>query len=301
MIDFKELDSNGEQWELFARDFLSEIGFIIESPPDRGSDLGKDMIVIENLDGILAKYPFRWLVSCKNYAVSERSVTEDDEKSLLERTKGFNCDGFMGFYSTLPSAGLNSRLMQLKTNKELQDYKIFDSRLIENYLVKVGFSRLVMRFFPNSYKTLKPLHLITDKYIPLECEFCGKDLLEELNKEGFQANIALARKYGDDQTLVEDIYWACSENCDKIVEQNLYKNKGLLTGWVHISDLTIPAWYMRWILTTINELHSGTCKYTDTAFKKMKMFILAVGQKVLREMTEKERARVLDLIRFQMF
>jgi hypothetical protein len=129
VIDFKELDSDGEQWGLFARDFLSELGFIIDSPPDRGADLGKDLLVIENLGGLLAKYPFKWLVSCKNYAVSGRSVSEEDEKNILERIKGFHCDGFIGFYSTLPSAGLNSRLMQLKINKEIKDYKIFETDL----------------------------------------------------------------------------------------------------------------------------------------------------------------------------
>ncbi len=40
MIDFKEIPT-GEIWELFARDFLQERGFYIESMPDRGADAGR--------------------------------------------------------------------------------------------------------------------------------------------------------------------------------------------------------------------------------------------------------------------
>jgi hypothetical protein len=32
MLDFKEI-SSGEEWELFARDFLQQIGFYVESSP----------------------------------------------------------------------------------------------------------------------------------------------------------------------------------------------------------------------------------------------------------------------------
>ena len=47
MIDFKEISSDGETWELFSRDFLEEMGFFIETPPDRGADGGKDMLITE--------------------------------------------------------------------------------------------------------------------------------------------------------------------------------------------------------------------------------------------------------------
>ena len=43
MIDYCEIPSDGEIWELFARDLLEELGFIIESGPDRGADGGKDI------------------------------------------------------------------------------------------------------------------------------------------------------------------------------------------------------------------------------------------------------------------
>jgi len=298
MIDYKELGSDGEQWELFARDFLSEIGYIVESPPNRGADQGRDLMVIENLEGHLANYPFRWLVSCKNNAVSGKAVSEEEEKNLLERMRGFQCDGFMGFYSTIPSAGLNNRLTQLREKGELKDFQVFDSRRIEGYLIKVGYSKLVMRYFPKSYKVVKPLHLLTDKYIPLECASCGKDILQELSSIDYRAVIALANNgdQSDGAIHVEDVYWACKGECDRTFEGSLYETRGLITGWEDISDLLIPAWYMKWILTIINELHSGSYKYSEPAWKKMKEFILAMGQRVLREMTDNERKRVVHLL-----
>lgn len=105
MIDFTEIQ-NGEVWELFARDFLEAYGFYIESPPSRGADDGKDMLVTERLGGRLGTYEFKWLVSCKHKATSQRSVSEQDEQNILERLRAFGADGFIGFYSTIASSGL---------------------------------------------------------------------------------------------------------------------------------------------------------------------------------------------------
>lgn len=57
-LDFKEIAqgniSNGEQdsFELFAREFMELLGYEVLSGPDRGSDLGRDIIVQEARTGI---------------------------------------------------------------------------------------------------------------------------------------------------------------------------------------------------------------------------------------------------------
>lgn len=56
MIDFTEIQS-GEVWELFARDFLAELGLAVESPSDRGADQGKDLLVQEDRTGSLVVTP----------------------------------------------------------------------------------------------------------------------------------------------------------------------------------------------------------------------------------------------------
>lgn len=94
----------------------------------------------------------RWLVSCKHFAHSGNSVKENDEQNILERVRSFSAEGFMGFYSTVPSSGLNTRLYQLRNEGQIKEYRIFDHKLIENYLITEGFSELMLRYFPESYK-----------------------------------------------------------------------------------------------------------------------------------------------------
>lgn len=300
MIDFKEIDIDGEVWELFARDFLQSLGFFIERSVDRGADGKKDLIVSEQLKGTLGNYKFTWLVSCKHKALSKKSVTENDEPNILERVSGFNCDGFIGFYSTLPSSSLNNRLTQLKDNFTIKDYRVFDHKTIENYLIQIGYSNLLMRYFPNSYKIIKPLHLITDDYIPLKCHVCEKDILQEMYYKTYTGLIAYAEEmnFREDKTLItyKFIYWACKGKCDKKLERYYYDKHGLTTSWTDIGDLVIPALFIKFILTTLNQLHSKKYKYDGDTFKKEKEFILALSQKVLRETTDEERQIVLSVI-----
>jgi hypothetical protein len=122
MMNFKEIPYNDDTWELFARDFLVERGFFVESSPDRGPDAGKDILIIEKLKGNINEYRFRWLVSCKHFAKSGVAVKEGDEPNILERLTAFRADGFIGFYSTIPSSGLlfrainSSHLPQIDVN-----------------------------------------------------------------------------------------------------------------------------------------------------------------------------------------
>jgi hypothetical protein len=243
LVDFTELSPNGELWEMFARDFLQELGFYIESQPNRGADGGKDMLVEEQLKGTLSNYRFRWLVSCKHYASSNKSVSENEEINIRERMASFQADGFLGFYSTIPSSGLNSRLDTLKTNGHIKDYRIFDRRLIENYIIRIGYSSLLMRYFPESYKRVKPRHLIVDEYIPILCSECQKDLLESMSIDSKEAIIGFVCDYNNSKKVI-DIYFACKGECDRKLETQYYKKYGALTAWKDISDLMIPFLYM---------------------------------------------------------
>jgi hypothetical protein len=88
--------SLGTRGKQFARDFLAETGFQIETPPDRGADGGKDFLVTERLVGKVNTYPFRWLVSCKHFAKSKKSVSEKDEPNIRERLESFRAGGNRG-------------------------------------------------------------------------------------------------------------------------------------------------------------------------------------------------------------
>ncbi len=302
MIDFKELSHTDDTWELFARDFLSERGFFIESPPDRGPDGGKDLLLTERLHGNLNSYRFRWLVSCKHFAVSGKAVSEKDEPSILERVSSFGADGFIGFYSTLPSSGLNSRLRALRDEKKLKDYSIFDNRAIENLLVTVGYSHILMRYFPSSYITVKPLHLISNEYEPLLCKVCGKDLLIAMFESEYNANIIQAYKWDKENNInyIKDIYCCCKIRCDSYLESSV-RAAQLMSGWEDLSDLIIPANFLRYIWATMNRIRAGLDIYTEEAYKKEKAILSALAQKVLRATTERERERYEELMSLPAF
>lgn len=296
MIDFKELKSDGELWELFARDFLSELGFIIESPPDRGADGGKDFIICETISGIVSHIQFRWLVSCKNFAIRNKAVNEnDDEKNILERCRSFKADGFLGFYSTIASTGLNTRLMQLKQSKDINDYKIFDYKSIESNILEYGFSKLLLRYFPESYRKIKPIHKIFDQLVELKCDCCGKDLLEDLYNGDYHGLVSLASKENEGITEYHECYFACKGDCDRKLEAKV-RNKGLMSSWEDISDLVKPNFYLRYILATINQLNSREYIYLPEALKKERLLIMALSQKVFHEVTEEERNRFNEIL-----
>lgn len=300
MIDFTEIPYDSDDWELFARDFLTELGFTIESPPDRGPDQGKDMLVLETVSGKLHHYTFRWLVSCKHFATSGNAVNESkDEPNILERMRAFQADGFLGFYSTIVSSGLNTRLRELRARGDIRDYQIFDHKRIENYLIRLGFSRIFTRYLPESAKNLRPLHKVLDEYVPIACDVCGKDLLEALYRDNYSGLVAQVEvtDSASGVTTVERMYFACKGKCDKQMEEACWNEFKTPAGWKDLSDIVIPADFLRWIMATFNRLRSGEYRYTDAAFEKEKQLIMALSQKVFREMTERERERVRDLIR----
>jgi hypothetical protein len=296
LVDFREIREGGDEWEAFSRDFLVALGFAVETPPGRGADGGRDLLIIEHLSGTLNKYPFRWLVSCKHRAHSGKSVNEGDEPNILERLASFRADGFVGVYSTLPSSGLIERLRALSGEDKIRDYKLFDARLIENHLVRLGYSQLLLRYFPNSYRQLKPLHQFTEKYLPLSCHECGKDLLVDVHSD--EGIVVIARPLSKEKDPhIKHVYWVCKGRCDEHLTDSL-RARGLDTGWEDLSDLSIPTWYLRWIFTAMNRLRDGKDIYTDEAFTQWKDLVMSLAQRVLREMTEEEEVRVRRMLSF---
>lgn len=139
ILDFKEIQSptatNGEQdsFELFAREFLHYMGYIIVANPSRGADGGVDLIIEELRTGISGETRIKWLVSCKHYSASGKAIGVNIEESILDRVKQHQCQGFLGFYSTLATSGLRERLKSFQDDFE---YNIYDKEHIERELLK---------------------------------------------------------------------------------------------------------------------------------------------------------------------
>jgi hypothetical protein len=275
-LDFTEIPpgnksgGNQDTFEMFARDYLKVLGYEIADGPDRGQDGGRDLIAIERRRGIVGETIVRWLVSCKHKAHSGESVRTGDETNIVDRLSAHECEGFIGFYSSVPSSPLSSRLKGLKNSREGLKIQVFDNESIENELLKsLGGQRVAERYFPVSYaewrrENPKPV-LIFDDQDSLYCENCSKDLLNPpggivvLWEEYDPRNRATTKKY-------KDIYWCCKGYCDKVLSQK-YGRERLTDGWEDIEDLVVPFVYARWFVTMLNQQREGVV-YSDVFFKK---------------------------------
>ena len=300
MLDYNEIREDTDLWELFCRDYLEQLGFFIEVPPDRGADGGRDLLITEDVSGLIHRYKFRWLVSCKHFSHSNRSVSEKDEPNIQERLDSFNADGFIGFYSTLASSGLNQRLTMLRQNGKIKDYKIFDGKFIEREAMKIGFSQIILRYMPESYKVFRPPHRIFAQNVELNCGYCGKDLLTAI-EDHEQGNVIEISSYNEVQRKTEILAmdFACREGCDGKVTRRLLRQYPKATdSWISIEDLKIPLEFQRHIYALINQLADGSHVYSSEAMVKEKELIGALAQITLRECSQKDLERVAMLASF---
>lgn len=299
-IDFCEIPeahvASGKQdsFELFARDFLTEIlNFKILSDPSRGADGGKDILAEEIQYGTLSTNHTVWLVSCKHKAHSGKSVTPEDETNILDRMAQFKADGFIGFYSTLPSSGLNIRLDSYKDDHSIQ---IFDREKIESYILSKKRYELFRRYFPQSYtKWIEAEHKrlpskILASYEPLNCAVCGIDLLNPENKDHGIVGFVM------DPTTHKYIhcYTACRGYCDEKMEA-YYMALGQYTGWNDINDLLIPTLFLQKNMAIINQLHNRSLEFDDIGLEEYKQVLIRISQYVFRHQSEEELNRIQEL------
>lgn len=155
-LNFTEIpvanSGNGDQdtFEMFARDFLLILGYEIEEGPSRGADGGKDLLVLEPFSGILSNTKKRWVVSCKHFAHSGKAVGTDDEINITDRVKKFKADGFMAFYSTIPSSQLNDNFSRLKSEMLIE---VIDGARIKQVLTSnARLEPVIAQYFGQSYK-----------------------------------------------------------------------------------------------------------------------------------------------------
>jgi len=307
IIDFKEIpvanSSSGLQdtFELFARDFLQDVGFNIVHHPDRGADGKKDMIVEEIRDGVGGKTKVRWLVSCKHYAHSGKSVSDTDEPDIIDRVHAHNCNGFIGVYSTLPATSLGAKLHGYSSRIE---NIVYDRERIEKHLLTNAFGvQLARRYFPVSIGKYVVEHPTPAKIYSddpeLLCECCGKNLLVSKNGIFVVLNSQLDSvdahgfpKYSKER----DVYYSCKGRCDDVLEAR-YKNQNLWNaGWEDLDDLMIPTLFIKNIMAFINNLRDGEME--GESIEKMKKVYLSTFPYIARHLTEKEKDIVSSQLMF---
>lgn len=298
LIDFTEIPSakSGEAgqdlWALFAREFFACMGVEVVEGPDRGPDSGRDLILVEKRIGTLGRGQHRWVVSCKHHAHSRKSVSDSEETDVIGRVRKFNANGFIVFYSTLPSAGLANTLKRVKDEFPVE---VYDCERIERAIVgNPALKQVFERFFPKSFreygKTSHTPHEISDSVVGLFCNVCGKDLLK-----GPHGTVEFAEQLTSDNKIhIVDMYWACKGTCNRTL-QLAFEKRGFMTSWEDISDLIIPIVFMRWVIASMNGIRDGSDIFSDKAYEKFREFTFAVAQLVVRETSDEERERIESL------
>jgi hypothetical protein len=75
-------------------------------------------MVVEKLSGRLADSTRTWLVQCKHYAHSGKTVGRNDIASLIDDCKQAGATGYLLACSTMPSAGLVTKLAELSAQPQ---------------------------------------------------------------------------------------------------------------------------------------------------------------------------------------
>lgn len=304
VLDFKEIRSSNtgggkqDSFELFARDFLSFVGLEVIEHPSRGPDGGRDLIVRESRRGVAGTTAIRWLVSCKHNARSGKAVGINDEPSVLERAEASSCQGFLGFYSTLPSTSLVQRLKELRG----VETKWFDCEQIETRLMRSAQGlQLAKRYFPRSIARWKREHPKPAKLVieagKLLCRSCGRDLLRQMRIKGPARSLGTFWKNeGERGRRIDDLYWTCKNGCDFQLA-GTWKPDGLCyTGWADLSDFRIPTHFLRTVMVFANKLYQR--EIGGLAFEKFKTLLCAFFPLVARDLTTKEEEELEDLVKY---
>jgi hypothetical protein len=110
MIDFTQIKT-GEDFELLCEDLLRAMGYTIEASVSRGPDLGRDIIVSKTvIDEMGFTESYRYLIECKHYARSGKSVQEADIGSPIARMSTHSCNRYILVTSTVPSEKVRAQL-----------------------------------------------------------------------------------------------------------------------------------------------------------------------------------------------
>ena len=226
---------SADDWEFFAADFLTWLGFNVIIPPAKGIDGGKDLIVLKENQ--------RYLVSCKHYFQSGKMVGIEDENQFIERLAQHHCDHFIGFYSTGITSSLQSRFIEIQANPNYNhiQFIILDRLMISNSLPNIRTEILQKYGLPQHSGFM--LHVDKNEYIPLKCISCDKDILAEEN-----ITSSMATMWVDKNTL----YFV--HGCKKCLEPYSHLEK---YGWICMSQAIHHEQLLGWGRIVYEALNAG--------------------------------------------
>lgn len=153
VIDFTEIPSlDNHAFENFCMHLLQEMGLTITVYPAVGPDGGRDIICEEYSQ--FARSGLRWLVSCKHYAGSKKSIGVNEDAAIANKLTQHGCDAFMFFFSTPYTEGFRNSVENVCYQIRRQ-FKIFNCYDIEKQLLSSPkFYPLIRQYFPISHGRL---------------------------------------------------------------------------------------------------------------------------------------------------
>lgn len=150
MLNFKELSTSGDEFELLVRELLYKKGMKVYWS-GKGPDGGKDLLCVEDVPSNFKSTEKTWLIQCKHFAHSNRAVGVKDLDDIISSCHQHNATGFLLVCSTYPSSKVVERLEGITNNEKVQIIAEFwDGALIERELSTPQNWSIAQRFFPTS-------------------------------------------------------------------------------------------------------------------------------------------------------
>ena len=151
MLNFKELPSDGIKFEQLIRELFMRSEFEVHWT-GVGPNGGRDLVLTEKVAGPLAPFERKWLVSCKHFAHSGKSVGLEDVRDITDACRAVNATGFLLVCSTQPSSSVVRRLHEIDASGEIAT-RCWDSIEVEKRLDTPATFPLNSLFFPVSGQT----------------------------------------------------------------------------------------------------------------------------------------------------
>ena len=148
LLDFGELDVNGDDFELLIRELLYNKGLEVYWS-GKGPDGGKDLLCIERYKSNFKDVKKRWLIQCKHNAHSGNSVGVNDLGSISNACRQHNAEGYILVCSTYPSSSVVNMLDGIEQHEKIST-GFWDYQTIERQLMTPNNWSLISRFFPKS-------------------------------------------------------------------------------------------------------------------------------------------------------
>ena len=255
-IDFTSIKT-GDDFELLCRDVLKSKGINILSNPAVGPDQGKDILVeVESKDELGRSEKFKYIVQCKHYAKSGKSVQEKDIgdfRSICDKHKAV---GYFLIASTMPSTNLSSNFEGVNTKG---DYRclIWDKKDLEAEIENLDDSvEIIKRYnlksdFDNISSFIKRI-LNSESKLPLEFS-------HTISEQKVGGNIYKQLLSDTNEPKYESIgYFWVDYMIDKIEFDNIKSQYSLAALYIVTSDA-----YQSDFSMTLNEFYLHIQSYKD--------------------------------------